>query len=468
MLLDKFSRKLHQETRIWRNEGIINEAQYQQLAQRYQFATLEISTKDYCVWILIAFGSIFLGLGIVTFLVANSAKVPREIKIGLLITSLLMTNLVGFNLWRQPDTKQRKQMLGEGLLILGAFLLGISLLLVVQLFQLNTPNYQIFLVWGGGVLTMAYGLGLTSLGILTLILLFSGYWGGLTNLANTSNEWDWGQLVIEYFPLFLWVGYIPLAYLCRSRWVFVWGAIAFTVSLQFNLQPWEYLTPSSGFPWLGSFALALPPVLLWSYDDRLFPWQNYLRLQNLARSLSLGYFCILFYMFSFRYPWQNSFSPYTQLPNSNSNLNPILLIDIALLCVIGIFQWFLLIRSRHNRNLWSSFTIFTWSAIAFLIPFWNRFNLNLELVPITLFNSLLLVIVVGLIRQGLKTGQRIPFWGGILLLICQILSRMLEYNTNLFLKSGIFTGCGIMVMVAGLWFENHLHTSSLRSSHASP
>jgi uncharacterized membrane protein len=461
---DHFRVKLCQEARIWREEGVINEAQYQQLAQRYQFESLETSSKDNFVWILIALGSIFLGLGIISFVIANWERIPREAKVGLLLSSLFTTNVIGFKLWRQPEARQRKQLLGEGLLILGALLLGVNLLLMVQLFQLNIPNYQVVLVWAGGVLVMAYSLGLASLGIFALILTLLGYWGGLIDLPDASNDLTWVRLVVEHLPLILWVGYIPLAYLCRSRWVFVLSAIAFTISLQFNLQPWEYLTPSSRFPWLAAFALALPPVLLWSYDDRLFPWQNFRRFQPLARSLSLVFFCTLFYIFSFHYYWQNSPSLYTQATANNTKINLMLLVDIICLSIIAIFQWFLLIRSSRNRIGWSSFIIFTWSAIAFLIPFWYRLNLDLEVVPIALFNSLLAALAVGLIRQALETGKRITFWSGILLLILQILSRMLEYETNLFVKSGVFTGCGIVVILAGLWFENHLYALSLRSS----
>lgn len=461
---NNFRVKLFQEARLWRDEDIINEVQYQKLAQRYEFEILETSPKDNFVWILIALGSIFLGLGIITFVGANWQGIPREAKVGLLLSSLFTTNMIGFQLWRQPKARRRKQLLGEGLLILGALLLGANLLLVVQLFQLNIPNYQVVLVWAGGVVIMAYSLRLASLGIFALILTFIGYWGGLVDLPDASNDLTWGRLVVEHLPLLLWMGYIPLAYLCRSRWVFVLGAIAFTISLQFNLQPWEYLTQSSNFPLLASFALALPPALLWSYDDRLFPWQNLRRFQPLARSLSLVFFCTLFYIFSFHYYWQNSPSLYTEVRANSASFNFMLLVDLICLSIIAIFQWFLLIRSSHQGIGWSSFVIFTWSAIAFLIPFWYRLNLDLAAVPIALFNCLLAALAVGLIRQALQTGKRITFWGGMLLLILQILSRMLEYKTNLLVKSGVFTGCGIVVILAGLWFENHLYALSLRSS----
>jgi uncharacterized membrane protein len=354
--------------------------------------------------------------------------------------------------------------LGEGLLILGALLLGVNLLLIVQLFQINIPNYQVILIWALGIMLMAYSLRLASLGIFALVITFIGYWEGLIDLPTVSNNWTWGKLVIEHLPLILWIGYIPLAYLCRSRWVFVLSAIAFTISLQFNLQPWGYLAESSNFPLLASFAFVLPPALLWSYDDRLFPWQNFRRFQPIARSLSLVFFCILFYIFSFHYYWQKSPSLYTEISANSASFNPMLLVDIICISIIAIFQWFLLIRSSHHRMGWNSLTIFTWSAIAFLIPFWYRFNLDLAIVPIVLFNFLIALLAVGLIRQALITGKRITFWGGILLLILQVLSRMLEYKTNLFVKSGVFTGCGIVVIVAGLWFENHLYALSLRSS----
>jgi uncharacterized membrane protein len=81
------------------------------------------------------------------------------------------------------------------------------------------------------------------------------------------------------------------------------------------------------------------------------------------------------------------------------------------------------------------------------------------------FNVLLAVLGFGLIREALELGERRVFWGGIVLITLQIISRMLEYETALLFKSLVFVLCGVAVIFAGLWFEKYL--SSLPASSTS-
>ncbi len=60
-----------------------------------------------------------------------------------------------------------------------------------------------------------------------------------------------------------------------------------------------------------------------------------------------------------------------------------------------------------------------------------------------------------MIRHGLELNQRRAFWGGMILLTLQIITRMLEYETDLLLKSVVFVLCGVAIIGAGLWFERH-------------
>jgi uncharacterized membrane protein len=78
------------------------------------------------------------------------------------------------------------------------------------------------------------------------------------------------------------------------------------------------------------------------------------------------------------------------------------------------------------------------------------------IVAISIFNLLLFLLAVGLIREGLAQGQRRLFWGGMVLLTLQIFSRMLEYDTDLLFKSLVLFLCGFGVIAAGLWFERYL------------
>ena len=85
---------------------------------------------------------------------------------------------------------------------------------------------------------------------------------------------------------------------------------------------------------------------------------------------------------------------------------------------------------------------------------------GMDFFAISLFNLILALLACGMIRQGLESNQRRAFWGGMILLTLQIITRMLEYETALLLKSLVFVLCGVAVIGAGLWFERQLTVNS--------
>jgi uncharacterized membrane protein len=94
-------------------------------------------------------------------------------------------------------------------------------------------------------------------------------------------------------------------------------------------------------------------------------------------------------------------------------------------------------------------------TVSGLIPFWHLSSGRLAIIGTLIFNLLSFLLAAGLIREGLAQSQRRFFWGGMVLLTLQILSRMLEYNTDLLFKSLVLFLCGLGVIAAGLWFERY-------------
>ncbi len=468
MVLDNFRRKLRQEAQIWRDEGLIDTSVYQQLEERYQFYNLETAASDRFVIILIALGSILLGLGIITFVAANWQAWSREVKLTLLLSLFLVTSITGFYLKRQPIPatsrgkipRRRKQTFGHGLLLLGALILGANMGLVAQMFHISGASYELFLSWGIGVLIMAYGLRLTSLGIFSFILLQIGYWGGLGDWFYFRGDLTWAQIIVQHMPLLSWLLFVPLAYLCQSRWIFGLGAVAFATSLQFNFRTIEILSYGRTSPWLVSLAFVIPGALLWSYDDLRFPKVTFRHFQPLARTLTLVFFSILFYFLSFRWIWRiPSYSSPTDLSDATKFI-PV--IDGIILAILALWQWWnLLSRSnkRHRQRVdVNSIAVGSFILISALVPLWHvNTSGETNAIAIFIFNALLAILACGLIRQGLESGKRLAFWGGMVLLTLQIISRMLEYDTGLLFKSFVFVLCGLAVILAGLWFERHLH-----------
>ena len=408
MIFNNFQQKLRQESQRWRDEGIISSSQYDQIAKRHQFNKIEESTRDSFGVIAIVIGGLLLGLGLMTLVGANWQGWSRDVKFILLMSLFLSTAITGFLTWREPTlttnqgkkSQEGKRVLGEALLILSAFILGATLMLMGQIFNISGSASELFLAWGFGVLVMAYSLSLNSLGIMAIVLIQIGYWIGIGNLGSESGEVTWARLAVRHMPLLSWLLFVPLAYICRSRWIFGMGVVAFIISLQYNLRPLPLLTFSDVASWIASFALALPPALLWSYDDLLFPTVNYRLFQPLARNLSLICFGVVFYLLSFRWQWESvdssgvlSFlNPFDQSSNLSNVLPSLPIIDLGILSGLAVLQWLFLIRQSNSplrREVFFKIGIIT-TFLGFILitPFWHQAITRITELGIFIFNIL--------------------------------------------------------------------------------
>jgi uncharacterized membrane protein len=469
MVLDNFRRKLRQESQRWRDEGLINSSQHQQLSDRYEFNKIEQASRDNFVILVIIIGSILLSLGVITFIAANSQAWSREVKLIVVMSLLIGTSITGFNYFRQGlasgsgnKSQASKKTLGELLLFVSALILGANMAVMAQIFNVSSSSSALFLAWGLGVIAMAYSLRLTSLGILGIALMQVGYWTGVEEWFNSPAIDSWAQLIVRHMPLISWLLYIPLAYLCISRWIFALAAIAFATALQLNLNPLQRLSYADIAPWVASFAFALPPALWWSYDDLLFPKVNYRLFQPLARTLALIFFGVIFSVLSFRWQWDTSYFS-TLNRDGNSMLRSLPFLDIGILSGLVVLQWLYLLRHRNTISRRLDINIIAIASFIFitaLVPYWHQAISPIGPLAIFIFNSMLSIFACGLMREGMLTGDRRAFWGGMLLLTSQIISRVLEYDTDLLFRALVFAFCGWGVMSAGLWFERRLSNPS--------
>ncbi|PSB52605.1 DUF2157 domain-containing protein [filamentous cyanobacterium Phorm 6] len=462
MISDKFRRELRSQAKLWEAEGLIDTSFYQQLADRYQFNTLETASRNRFLTILISLGSILLAIGVITFVAANWQVWPREARVTLLLSLFVAVNVAGFYLWRippsrstnfnpnMPPTKGRNKLLGEGLLLLGALILGANMALMAQMFHIGGSSYGLFLAWGVGVLGMAYSLRLTSLGVLSALLVSLGYWLAVLDFSSKV-EFSWLEVLVRQMPIAASIMFIPLAYWCRSRAIFALGAIVLIFSLQVSIA--QGLNPN----WAATIFCALPPALLWGYDDAMWPNIDSRLFQATARSLALLFLASLFYFLSFHWLWQSSPNP------SEISLDWNVLANVTVLGALTVFEWLHLGRLELRRRKQKGVDLTTGAialliVITALIPLYHLNFIRIPELATFLFNVLSFLLAVGLIREGLALGNRKSFWGGMVLITLQIISRLFEYNTELLLKSFVFVLCGIGVIAAGLWFERHFAT----------
>jgi uncharacterized membrane protein len=529
--LVKFRRQLRQEADRWLVEELIERSQYEQLAERYSFNTLDINARNNFAIVLIGLGGILLGLGVITFVAANWQAMSREWRSGLLFVALIGSNWLGFSLWQST---QRWQRLGQGMLLLGAFIMGANIALIGQIFHVSGPLYGLFYMWSFGVLAMAYSLRFKPLGIISIILMGLGYWSRneywnvesadptviaiaenmltiaallfvplaywcrsraigilsilLTGLAyfnhffqpNLAERNFLVWTIVEYMPIAAVCLFMPLAYRLRSRLTFVGAALAITIGLSSSLVN----LIDFAIPWyaIGAMSMTLLPALLWVYDDALLN-SRWLRWMG-SRPDSLGFRPI-------------AFKPFKPLAQSLAIL--FLTISCYSLSFYGAWSWrdlaiyqasptFQHWPSLVNVILFTAVIVVSWlkrsrqvpaqaqnplnvvlvlCAIAALPIFWHGALGQIPEIATFTYNVLLFLLAAGLIRESLEKSHRLPFWSGIFLLFLQIISRLFEYNTELLLKAFVFALCGIGVIVAGLWFERHMQASHPEASNIS-
>lgn len=458
--MDKFRHQLRKEAKLWYAEGLIDDSVYQQLKTRYQLDALEKAASDRFVAVLLGLGGILIGLGAIAFVAANWQAWSREIRVLLLLSLFLGVNAGGFYLWRTPvdnslvsGTQTWRQRLGQSLLLLGALILGANLGLMSQMFHLSGSVYELFLVWGLGVTLMAYSLQMTALGVMAVILMAIAYWSGVGELFRPG-ETTVFRLLLGHFPLVM-TQFVVLAYWCQSKGIFGLAVIVLIPALTFNTA----LLPALGLPvaMKSCLAIALPPLLLWGYDDLNFPIITSRLFQPLARTLAIVFLSLVFYWCAFNWFW---LAPPGSTSGNQGNFNQTFGLDIVILGILALWEWVQLAKPERKRlRRWrldsTSSTVGGFIVVTVGVFLWHINVYPIPTLATFLMNVQLFLLAAGLIRVGLAKGLRGCFWWGMILLILQIMSRMLEYNTALLLKSFVFVLCGVGAIAAGLWFERH-------------
>jgi uncharacterized membrane protein len=208
---------------------------------------------------------------------------------------------------------------------------------------------------------------------------------------------------------------------------------------------------------LVAIAFTVPAALLWAYDDSL--WLRNISqpiFQPVARHLALWCLALSCYQYSSVWFW-DSFSGSTNTNPTNIDFLPFL--NILILVGLTLFSWLRLIYSRRWQI--TNVTIGGFLlAIAFL-PIWHIGISPINLFAVFIGNILLFILATGLIREGLGSGERRAFWGGMVLITLRIVNWFLLSNTELLLKSFVLVLAGVGVILIALWFERYVRTLSI-------
>ncbi|TVQ21686.1 MAG: DUF2157 domain-containing protein [Leptolyngbya sp. DLM2.Bin15] len=456
MMPEKFRQQLRQEAIAWREEGLIPPPLYDQLSDRYQFDQIDSTARNTFVMVLLGLGSVLIALAVITFIAANWQAWSRLSKVLLLVSLFIGINSAGFYLWRGAGQRWQARF-GRALLLLGALLIGPSLALFSQMFHQTGSVQVLYLVWGLAVLVMAYSLCLPMLGIVSIILVSMGYFWYYPDPGVHGLWLVW----LDYFPLIAIALFFPLARWSRSAWLLRLVVLLTVFALQFKLLQFVNTLNNFNHSWtlLGAIAAScLIPLLLWGSRALapLFTEEEEVAISS--SNLAVVYVSFFSFLFSFNHWWRNPVSLATGTETTSAMVNGLVL--VILFSAIALALWWRL--GTLNGPVWRITLSDTSFAVVLLVIaglLWAHWTFGpLWIAGTLIFNILLTLIAIACIQEALSTSNRQGFWWGLLVLVAQIMSRMLEYDTGLLAKSLAFLLCGIGVILAGLWFERYVRT----------
>jgi uncharacterized membrane protein len=428
-LSTKFRAALRNELPIWIQNGIISEQTAKQLSNAYQLDNLKHESTRLLSAVIFTIGGLLLGGGVISFVAANWEAIPTPIKLALLFFALISFHAVGFWLWHSRNWRR----LGHALIFCGCLVFGANIGLVAQIFHISSDWYGGFGAWALGSLVMAWAVRSWIIGVLALGTSFIWFIGFQSEHEQSAS----------FYPLILAVSLLPLAWIIRSRVLYA-GTLLGIITAACVLAGYQ----GSGRQLL--FTMAAGGMFMWALGElhRASEWR--LEFANITAGFGLGLLAVAAYIWSFHELWDPSaFGPMRSLWA---------FLFFSLSMAISLFAW-----RRAKRSQLLTVGVLLVGGILCASSLLAGAGTNMidgEFLFTVTTNLAALILATVIIGVGLIDERRLAFWLGSLYLVLLILSRFLEYETSLLVKSAAFLACGVAVIVGGISYEKYLRRSA--------
>jgi uncharacterized membrane protein len=135
----------------WLQAGLISSEQASTL-RAHRAAAVAVERRQRAARALAILGAAAFAAGIVLFFAANWSDIPKMLRLLILIAGIAALYGIGFWLL---DARSTHHNVGQGFVLVGAILFGVSLFLVGQMYNVDAHDPLGFLLWAAGALATA-------------------------------------------------------------------------------------------------------------------------------------------------------------------------------------------------------------------------------------------------------------------------------------------------------------------------
>lgn len=416
----KGSPRLRNEIGEWVEQGIISREQARILRERYE---LDRETPWYLRsgFIIRALALLLAGMGLFLLISQNWSDFPLAARVATGVVPLLLA--YGFGLYyRFTDDLEKAELA----FFFASLVFGANIFLQAQIFHISAYYPEGVLWWAIGALPFAiYFMSSLHNGLLNAIYFF---W--LTQQI-AYNQFSWMSPVLLCGILYiLW--YRP------NKTVLFMTIVNFYLFL-FNVNDGLHDHYFAEF-WLLLYAitllvLVLVPLLREQYNEAF--------LTRLSRALHLVLLATLFV---------NTFEEVVRTVGEAGSSAPVSYVVLALALLGFILQ--------PKTPLMIACFLLTLPLLAIHGASLYRVPPESEVYHYfaVVMNIVLFLYAVWRIRYGLQQRRKHEFMGGILLIVALAISRYFDYFDSYVVMSGVFLGCGVLLLVVNSYWNRTIHT----------
>lgn len=432
-----FRRRLHEEVQHWVAEGVISPDQAAALDARYDLKEAAKPRISAFAAVLYGFAALLIGGGLIALVAANLGNMPDFVKVGGLLTLMVLFQAVGYYWWKGP-----RPAMGHAFLLLGVVLFGANVGLIGQIFPVDGRWYAGFGAWAFACALIAYVTGSVPVALLGIFAAGTNLFGAIFDGVDL-----WSAPVLAGFQA------IPFAIFYRSRITLFAGLILFTMAMVGSAANQENgLLAMSG--WL--IAAALFAV---SSHTLLSSERNY----KMGRAMQLGsLLCAVpaLFLLSISFIANELDGPWRAF-DGGGTISALLTGLFGVLCIIWTGPLFIN-RDKAPGEIPFILTIMISSAVA-IAALASQSSQLIWLVG----GAGLLAVSLMAIWHGLNHRLRGLYTLGMLTLGFRLMLFFLFVNSGLAVKAMMMVLSGVALLAATLQFERWAARIEARAGEAS-